>query len=433
MKKGLGTKGKDRKNGKTVAGCADNEEVARGGNEKEGAGRGHGHNNEIVMPHNLEGIRHKIVVMSGKGGVGKSTVATSLAVSLSKGGARVGLLDCDIHGPTIPKMLGIENGKVCSTASGVQPVAGPFDLKVMSMAFLLSDPDTPVIWRGPAKMAVIRQFLEEIVWGELDYLVIDLPPGTGDEPLTIAQLIPGIDGAVIVTTPQEVALLSVRKSIRFARALNVPIIGMIENMSGFTCPHCSAEIDLFGPGGGQKAAQEMNVTLLGKIPYDLKIVEGGDSGKAFIPECASARTAMSWISIVKKVEDFVENEGGIGMKIVVPSMKPGGMDADVSAHFGHCEVFTLVELEGKKVKNASLLENPEEHDCMVPVDLMVKRGVKTVLIGGIGRGPLIGMQDAGIAVYIGATGKVKDAISDYQEGQLRLAKADDVCHGCHHG
>jgi len=121
------------------------------------------------------------------------------------------------------------------------------------------------------------------------------------------------------------------------------------------------------------------------------------------------------------------------MKIVVPSMKPGGLDADVSAHFGHCEVFTLVELEGKKVKNASLLENPEEHDCMVPVDLMVKRGVKTVLIGGIGRGPLLGMQEAGIAVYTGATGKVKDAISDYQEGQLRLAGADDVCHGCHHG
>jgi ATP-binding protein involved in chromosome partitioning len=382
---------------------------------------------------NIEDIQHKIVVMSGKGGVGKSTVATSLAVSLAKGGARVGLLDCDIHGPTIPKLLGIEDGKVSSSALGLQPVTGPFDLKVMSMGFLLSDPDCPIIWRGPAKMSVIRQFLEEIFWGKLDYLVIDLPPGTGDEPLTIAQLIPGIDGAIIVTTPQEVALLSVRKSIKFAEALRIPIIGMVENMSGFKCPHCSAETDIFGSGGGQRAAQEMNVAFLGKLPCDPKIIEGGDHGKAFIPECASPGTAESWISIVKKVEDFVEKEGGFGMKIVVPSMKPGGLDADVSAHFGHCEVFTLVELDGKKVKKASTIENPEEHDCMVPVEVLLKKGVKTVLIGGIGRNPLLGMQNVGIAVYIGASGKVKDAISDYQEGHLRLAKADDICHGCHPG
>ena len=193
---------------------------------------------------NLERIKHKIIVLSGKGGVGKSTVSANLAFALSKKGLSVGLLDSDLHGPSIPKMLGIEEKKAIPNGEGINPVLVNSNLKVMSTAFLLSEKDTPIIWRGPLKMGVIKQFLGDVNWGKLDYLIIDLPPGTGDEPLSISQLIPDNDGAIIVTTPQDVALVSVRKSINFVKKMNYPIIGIIENMSGFSCPHCKKTIFL---------------------------------------------------------------------------------------------------------------------------------------------------------------------------------------------
>ena len=257
---------------------------------------------------NLKDVKHKIVVMSGKGGVGKSTVATNLAFSLSMHGAEVGLIDCDIHGPSIPKMLGIENERPCASDSGLCPIIVPPHLKVMSMGFLLSDRDSPVIWRGPLKMGAIKQFLEEVSWGNLDYFIIDLPPGTGDEPLSIAQLIPNPDGAVIVTTPQDVALLSVRKSINFARALKMPIIGLIENMSGFVCPHCLKNIDIFKTGGGFKACMDLSVSFLGKVPIDPAIAETGDSGKPFVLEYSQSKSTKSFEEIVKKIDDFVNKK-----------------------------------------------------------------------------------------------------------------------------
>lgn len=262
-------------------------------------------NHKTGVAHNLKDVKHKIVVMSGKGGVGKSTVSANLAFTLSMRGAEVGLLDCDIHGPSIPKMLGIENERPYPTDSGIGPIIVPPHLKVMSMGFLLSDKDSPVIWRGPLKMGVIKQFLEEVYWGNLDYLIIDLPPGTGDEPLSIAQLIPNSDGAVIVTTPQDVALLSVRKSINFARALKMPIIGLIENMSGFVCPHCSKNVDIFGSGGGLKASTDMMVPFLGKIPLDPVIAETGDSGKPFVLENNNSQSTKSFEEIVRKTEEIV--------------------------------------------------------------------------------------------------------------------------------
>jgi len=243
--------------------------------------------------------------MSGKGGVGKSTVATNLALSLSMNGAEVGLLDVDINGPDIPKMLNIEDEKLIADENGIIPIILPPHLKVMSMAFLLKDRDTPVIWRGPLKMQVIHQFLGDVVWGNLDYLIIDLPPGTGDEPLSIAQLIPDSSGAVIVTTPQEVALLDSRKSVNFAKTLKMPVIGIIENMSGFVCPKCGHHIDLFKTGGGYKAALELSVPFLGKVPIDPKIVETGDSGKPFVLEYSKSDSAREFGEIVKKIEKFV--------------------------------------------------------------------------------------------------------------------------------
>jgi len=234
------------------------------------------------LSENIRDVHHKILVMSNKGGVGKSTVAVNLALGLVHKGMRVGLLDIDVHGPSIPKMLGLEEMVLVGNAGKIQPVLYAFNLKVVSMAFLLKDKESPVIWRGPLKMGAIKQFLGEVDWGELDYLIIDSPPGTGDEPLSIAQLIKDIDGVIVVTTPQEVALLDSRKAVNFARKLNVPVLGIVENMSGFVCPHCGKSTDLFKTGGGEKAAREMKVPFLGKVPIEPEIVTSGDEGKPFV-------------------------------------------------------------------------------------------------------------------------------------------------------
>jgi len=254
---------------------------------------------------NLRKIKNKIMVMSGKGGVGKSTVAVNLAYDLSNQGLDVGLLDVDLHGPSTLKMLNIETGEVKGDTEGIFPVEVNPHLKVMSMGLFLAEVDMPVIWRGPVKMGAIRQFLEEVHWGNLDYMIIDLPPGTGDEPLSIAQLIPDINGTVIITTPQDIALLDSKKAVNFAKTLKIPVIGIIENMSGFTCPHCGESIDLFKVGGGEDAARELNVPFLGRIPLDPKIVEDCDNGTPFIGSGDKSESTDSFREIVANIKDFV--------------------------------------------------------------------------------------------------------------------------------
>jgi len=249
----------------------------------------------------LDKIKNRILVFSGKGGVGKSTVAVNLGLALNERQLKVGLLDIDIHGPNLAKMLGVEGKRLESAGENrIQPIAVTKNLSLISMAFLLQDADTPVIWRGPLKMKLIQQFLGDVVWGELDYLIIDSPPGTGDEPLSIAQLIPAT-GAIIVTTPQEVSLMDSRKAINFARKLNLNIYGIVENMSGLTCPHCGKQINLFKQGGGEKAAKELGIPFLGKIPIDPKIVELGDDGKAFITYDTKSKASEAFNQVVEKV------------------------------------------------------------------------------------------------------------------------------------
>jgi Mrp family chromosome partitioning ATPase len=254
----------------------------------------------------LSKIKHKIIVMSGKGGVGKSTVSVNIATALAMRGFEVGILDADIHGPNIPKMLHIEDGEVMSDEDGLMPVLVPPHMKVMSMAFLLQDRDTPVVWRGPVKMGALRQFLAEVKWGELDFLVVDLPPGTGDEPLTIAQLIDDADGAIIVTTPQDVALLDSRKTVTFAQALKMPVLGVVENMSGLICPHCHQNIDLFKRGGGEKAAAEMGVPFLGRVPLDPEVVLGGDDGMPIVLKTRDNPAAQAFHDMVDRLLDKVK-------------------------------------------------------------------------------------------------------------------------------
>ena len=250
-------------------------------------------------------VRHVIMVLSGKGGVGKSTVSVNLAYALSATGKKVGLLDLDMHGPNVPKMLGIEDHKLGVTADKIEPVRITGNLSVISMAFLLPDTSTPIIWRGPMKMAAINQFLAEVNWGALDYLVVDLPPGTGDEALTIAQLAPNMRGAVIVTTPQDVATLDARKSAKFIEKLGLPVIGIIENMSGMICPHCGEEVELFGKGGGKKIAEELKVPFLGAIPLDIEMRKAGDEGRPFIVRRGSGESP-TWKSVDKVMEALIK-------------------------------------------------------------------------------------------------------------------------------
>lgn len=241
---------------------------------------------ERMLSQRMAQIKHKILVLSGKGGVGKSTVATNLAVALSEHGNKVGILDVDIHGPSVPKMLGVEKQSVQpgTLPNLIDPITVKSNLVAMSIGFLLADQDDAVIWRGPRKYAVIKQFLKDVEWGDLDYLVVDLPPGTGDEPLSIAQMIDDADGAVVVTTPQEVALADVRKSIYFCKKLNVPILGVIENMSGFTCPACGEVTDVFKRGGAKKMCRVMNLPFAGRIPLSSAIVDAGDNGSITDPD-----------------------------------------------------------------------------------------------------------------------------------------------------
>lgn len=261
---------------------------------------------EPKLVSNLRGIKKKIMVMSGKGGVGKSTVSANLAATLADRGYRVGLLDSDIHGPTIPTMFGVEGQRPTVGEKGIVPVKVSDNLKVMSVGLLLDSDDTPIIWRGPAKMGAIKQFLEEVDWGVLDYLIIDLPPGTGDEPLSIAQLIGNLDGAIVVTTPQDVALTSVRKSLNFAKMIEVPVIGMVENMSGIVCPHCDEIIHVFGSGGVSRAAEDFGVKVLGTLPIETEVAATSDSGKVHEDVKGNSEWYKTFNEIVDAVEDFVK-------------------------------------------------------------------------------------------------------------------------------
>ena len=254
-----------------------------------------------VIAQRLAQIEHVFAVISGKGGVGKTTLATAVANKLAADGFAVGLLDTDITGPNAPLMMGVEGQRPIMDGEAIVPVVSATGVKVMSMAMLAEDRDTPVIWRGPLRGMAVRQFVADVQWGRLDYLIIDLPPGTGDEALTVAQSLPGIDGVVVVTTPQEVSLEDCRKAVNFARRLELEVLGVVENMSGLICPHCGARIDIFGSGGGEKMAQQLGVPFLGRVPLSPALVEATDRGQPLSEQLVGAPIWEALSEIVAKL------------------------------------------------------------------------------------------------------------------------------------
>lgn len=261
--------------------------------------------NKWAIAQRMKEISYKIVVMSNKGGVGKSTVTTNLGVALARKGYKVGIADADIHGPNIPRMLGVEGKRLKGSSGGIMPLEVLPNLKVASLSFLIEDPSMPVIWRDSAKWDFLCELMGSVCWGSLDYLLVDLPPGTGNEAISIIELIGKVDGSVIITTPQDVVLLDVKKAVFFSRDSNVPIIGIVENMSGLQCPHCNNNIDVFKAGGGKKICTELGVEFLGKIPLDPGITEKCDNGEAFVAAFPNSDAARAFDEIVKKCEVFV--------------------------------------------------------------------------------------------------------------------------------
>jgi ATP-binding protein involved in chromosome partitioning len=392
---------------------------------------------DIEIQKKLDDIDHIIIVLSGKGGVGKSTAAVNLTLSLALQGLKAGILDVDIHGPSVPKLLGLTGKKMGMSKDALLPLDYA-NISVVSMGLLLDNDENAVIWRGPMKANMIREFIQHVAWGKLDYLVVDCPPGTGDEPLSIAQLLGKKARAVILTTPQEVAIIDVEKCVTFCRQLKLPIAGIIENMSGYVCPHCGKETDIFSRGGGETLALKYGIPFLGKIPLDPAIVQSGDEGRPaayFLKDSETAKRFDAIASIIvhegKNVIDKqpitlekkkqtkeeknqkTQQEGT--MKFAVPTH-----ERKLCAHFGHCEAFALIDTDGDgKIVNELYVNPPPHEPGLLPVWLS-QQGVNCVIAGGMGSRAQQLFAENGIRVITGAMGESpKEVVEQYLKGSLQ--------------
>jgi ATP-binding protein involved in chromosome partitioning len=378
-------------------------------------------------------IKHQILILSGKGGVGKSTVAVNLATSLALSGKSVGLLDIDIHGPSIPKIMNLEEKTVQAAGDVILPVDMAENLKVMSIGFLLRGGDDAVIWRGPMKYQMIKQFLKDVQWGDLDFLIVDSPPGTGDEPLSVVQLLEKADGAIIVTTPQEVALSDVRKCITFCRNLNLPVLGVLENMSGFVCPNCGQKTDVFKSGGGEIMADQMHVPFLGRIPIDPQIVEACDSGKPFVYHYRQSQTAKAFekalnpiLELDRNAQESIEKQplqtGDKTMRIAVPLVQ-----GKLSLHFGHSDQFAIFDIDEsiKKITNRKDASPPSHAPGALPKWLN-ENNVNVIIASGMGQRAQQLFAQNNIKVIVGAPeGSPEEFVTAYLENKLETG--DNIC------
>jgi len=264
------------------------------------------HEQEEAIKKRMAKVRYKIAIISGKGGVGKSFISANLSVALATMNRNVGVLDVDFHGPSIPKLLGLQGRSMIGTSSGLLPVIGPAGVKVASIDFMLPSEETPVIWRGPLKANVLRELLSMIDWGDLDYLIVDLPPGTGDEPLSVAQLIRSLNGAIVVTIPSDLSRVVVKKAISFAKQLNIKLLGIVENMSYFVCPKCGSVYKIFGERAGESIAKEMKINLLGKVPLDPRVSECMDKGEPITSCCPESEATKVILKVARTIIEMME-------------------------------------------------------------------------------------------------------------------------------
>lgn len=400
----------------------------------------------VAVRERMAQVKHKIIILSGKGGVGKSTVAVNLATSLALEGKRVGLLDVDLHGPTVPQLLGLKNQSATSLGGVLFPVEVSENLKVMSIGFLLGEKDGAVVWRGPMKAVAIEQFLGEVEWGELDYLIIDSPPGTGDEPLSVCQTIGEMDGAIIVTTPQETALSNVRRSVKFCALLNLKVLGVIENMAGFVCPHCGEVTHVFSKGGGADMAAKAGAPFLASVPLDPMIVEAGDSGRPYIYHYSKSPAAQEFSKALEPIlaleekeisnasppqtqptasatagAAFPENAESV-VRFAVPMS-----DGVLCPHFGHCQEFALIDVDtaSNQVLATTSIPAPEHEPGLLPAWLADK-GAGFIIAGGMGSRAQQLFAEQGITVVTGAPVATPDTIvQQYLNGAL--VAGDNVC------
>ncbi len=376
---------------------------------------------------NIKHVKHQILVLSGKGGVGKSSIAVNLAVWLSMQGKKVGLLDVDIHGPSIPKLLNLEGKRLQGGGDKVEPVSYSDTLKVISIGFLIQDENAALIWRGPMKHNVIKQFVSDVYWGDLDYLIIDCPPGTGDEPLSIIQLLGKADGAVVVTTPQQLAVADVKKCITFCKQLNLPVLGIIENMSGFVCPHCNKKTDIFSGNGGRQMAGDFDVPFLGSIPIDSDMVLAADSGKPFIyfnnQSIAAQALNSAFEPLLQSKKQIETNKKEHSkMRISIPLVQ-----GKLSLHFGHCDQFAIFDIDDNLKKIISRKDAaPPGHEPGVLPRWLHENNVNVIIAGGMGQRAQQLFAQNDIEVVIGAsTQSPEELVSAYLENALETG--DNIC------
>jgi ATP-binding protein involved in chromosome partitioning len=393
---------------------------------------------DVEIKERLHRIKNKILVMSGKGGVGKSSVAAYLSVALAKRGYRVGLMDVDLHGPSIPRMLGLKGNIGPGTSVGkAHPIKYIPNMEVISIEPLMGEnKDSATIWRGPLKIGVIRQFIADIDWSDLDYMIIDSPPGTGDEPLTIAQTIPDAK-SVIVTTPQEISLADVRKSINFCRQVNMQILGLVENMSGLKCPHCGEMIDIFKTQGGMLTAKKEGLNLLGSLPFEPEVVSKGDTGNMSLLDDNKLLITQEFNKIVDKIVKLTETRSepvpesknefldrkkrSADSKVLVVPVSGGKL----SAHFGHCEQFAFIETQNGKIMETEM-RNPPAHEPGVLPRWLYEQGADVAIVGGMGERAQQLLREKGIEVIIGAPMDPPESLANQYLSNTLVAGAN-VC------
>ncbi|MEN1758938.1 iron-sulfur cluster carrier protein MrpORP [Anoxynatronum sibiricum] len=364
------------------------------------------------QPHAGSQIQKVIGVVSGKGGVGKSLVTSLLAVSMNRRGYRTAILDADVTGPSIPKAFGI-TGKAMGSETGIFPIASETGIKLMSINLLLPNDTDPVVWRGPLIAGTVKQFWTDVIWGEVDYLFVDMPPGTGDVPLTVFQSLP-VDGIVIVTSPQELVSMIVEKAVRMAEMMQIPVLGLVENMAWFQCPSCDTRHYPFGESHLDMLARRHGLKLLASLPIDPAVAAACDQG-------AIEKVSGEWLEeLGNHLERADQNEGVNGMKIAVASD-----GTQVSGHFGHCEAFHIFETDAGKVLREERVANPGHRPGFLP-QFLHEQGVNVIVSGGMGGGAVDLFRENGIEVVTGAVGEAREVVSMYLQGQL--SSNGSVCH-----